>query len=107
MDILTLSKDTDGKIWIGAEYGIYSYQNEKVCKEEELYRQLPDKSIYSIVQDNQGKLWIGSSGAGVIVFDKNKKATATLNMESGFCSNSITQICKIQLVVFGLLRATA
>ena len=45
MDILTLSKDTDGKIWIGAEYGIYSYQNEKVCKEEELYRQLPDKSI--------------------------------------------------------------
>ena len=94
MDILTLSKDTDGKIWIGAEYGIYSYQNEKVCKEEELYRQLPDKSIYSIVQDNQGKLWIGSSGAGVIVFDKNKKATATLNMESGFCSNSITQICK-------------
>lgn len=94
MDILTLSKDTDGKIWIGAEYGIYSYQNGKVYKEEELYRQLPDKSIYSIVRDDQGKLWIGSSGAGVIVFDRNDKAIASLNMESGLCSNSINQICK-------------
>ena len=54
VDIITFFKDADQKIWIGAEYGIYSYFEGVLRKEDALTRQLRDKSVYGIVRDRQG-----------------------------------------------------
>lgn len=57
-----------------AEYGIYSYSNGTLRKEDEINRLLPDRSVYGILRDKQGKLWIGTYGGGIAVLDKKKQA---------------------------------
>ena len=74
VDIITFFKDTDGTIWIGAEYGIYTYANGQLNKESQLNALLPDKSVYGILRDRQGKLWIGTYGGGIAIFDRNNKS---------------------------------
>lgn len=92
VDIITFFKDTDGKIWIGAEYGIYTYDNNILRKENELTGQLLDRAVYGIVRDRQGKLWVGCYGGGIVVFDKNNKAITKLNTSTGFFSSAINSI---------------
>lgn len=92
VDIITLFKDTDGKIWIGAEYGIYTYYNHLLRKENEITDQLLDRAVYGIVRDHQGKLWVGSYGGGIVIFDKNNAMVTKLNTSTHFFSNAINNI---------------
>ncbi|WP_044533295.1 hybrid sensor histidine kinase/response regulator transcription factor, partial [Bacteroides intestinalis] len=53
---------------------------------------LPDKSVYGILRDRQGKLWIGTYGGGIAIFDSNNKTVAKLNTSTNFCSNAINHL---------------
>ena len=88
-NIMTFFKDTDRRIWIGAQYGVYSYFNGILRRENALNNQLPDRSVYGILRDRQGKLWVGSYGGGIIIFDRNYKAIDKLNTDKHFCSNAV------------------
>lgn len=92
MDVITFFEDNNGRMWIGAEYGVYSCVNGKARLEEHIMEQLKDRAIYGILRDQQGKLWIGTYGRGVFVFDREEKLIANLWMENGFCSNSVSSI---------------
>ena len=92
VDIITFFKENDEKIWIGAEYGIYSYSNGTLRKEDEINRLLPDRSVYGILRDKQGKLWIGTYGGGIAVLDKENRLVAKLNKGTRFCSNAINSL---------------
>lgn len=92
VDIITFFKDTDNTIWIGAEYGIYTYANGQLNKESKLDALLPDKSVYGILRDRQGKLWIGTYGGGIAIFDRNNKPIAKLNTNTNFFSNAINSL---------------
>lgn len=92
VDIITFFKDTDGKIWIGAEYGIYTYDEGILRKEDQITGQLLDRSVYGILRDRQGKLWVGSYGGGIVIFDKNKKPVTKLNTNNHFFSNAINSL---------------
>ena len=92
VDIITLFKDTDGKIWIGAEHGIYTYKNGILQKEEKITSQLLDRSVYGILRDRQGKLWVGSYGGGIVVFDKNENVVTKMNAGNHFLSSAINSL---------------
>ncbi|WP_291530321.1 hybrid sensor histidine kinase/response regulator transcription factor [Bacteroides sp. UBA939] len=92
VDIITFFKDNDEIIWIGTEYGVYSYNNGTLRKEDEINRLLPDRSVYGILRDRQGKLWIGTYGGGIAVLDKDNKPVARLNKGTDFCSNAINSL---------------
>ena len=93
VDVLNFFEDLDGKIWIGTEYGIYSYLNNIIRKEDKLNNQLNDKSIYGIIRDKQGKLWVGTTGKGIYIFDTNEKLILNVTEEKhGLGSNSINQL---------------
>lgn len=95
VDVITFYRDDDdGSIWIGAEYGVYKYMNGMVQKENEITRQLTDKSVYGILRDKQGKLWIGGYGGGIQIFDLQDKPVYHLCTHSGFFSNAINYIYK-------------
>jgi len=88
IDIITLFEDHDGKIWIGSEYGIYTYENNQLQIEDELNNQLKDRSVHAgILRDRQGKLWVGTYAGGIFVFDANKKLVIRLSEDNGLCSN--------------------
>ncbi len=92
MDIITFHEDAHGKMWIGAEYGVYSCIDGKAVREENIMKQLTDRAIYGILHDRQGKLWIGTYGRGVFVFDDKEVLMAHFDMENGFCSNSVSHL---------------
>ena len=58
IDIITFFEDSDGTMLIGAEYGVYIYENGTARVAEEITNQLYARSVYGILRDRQGKLWI-------------------------------------------------
>ena len=92
IDIITFFEDSDGTMLIGAEYGVYIYENGTARVAEEITNQLYARSVYGILRDRQGKLWIGTYGGGISIFDKDNKLTMRLNTDNSFCSNAINQL---------------
>ena len=85
-------EDTDGRIWIGTDNGLYSYQGGEIEKEELINNQLEDKTIYSILRDREGKLWIGTFGKGIFIFDSNDNLVDNIVRDKGFISNAINHL---------------
>ncbi|EKU89611.1 hybrid sensor histidine kinase/response regulator transcription factor [Bacteroides oleiciplenus] len=92
IDIITFFKDTDDTIWVGTEYGVYTYTNGVICKRDNLTNQLSDKSVYGILRDKQGKLWVGTYGGQITVFDAEDRVIAQLTKNNKFHSNGINQL---------------
>ncbi|MDR1718174.1 MAG: response regulator [Prevotella sp.] len=85
-------EDANGKILIATENGLYSYLRNSVHKENLINDQLNDKTIYSLIYDKQGKLWVGTFGKGIFIFDNNKTLINNLETGKGFCSNAINSL---------------
>ena len=66
------------------EYGLASYEKGILSREEEINNQISNLSVYGVLHDRQGKLWIGSYGSGIFVFDKDNKCVIQLLSENGF-----------------------
>jgi ligand-binding sensor domain-containing protein/signal transduction histidine kinase/DNA-binding response OmpR family regulator len=92
VDIITFFKDRDQKIWIGTEYGIYTYHDRKIEKQEEINSKLNDRSVYGILRDRQGKMWIGTYGGGVSILNSEGRLITTLHLEDGFFSNDVNSL---------------
>lgn len=92
MDVISFYEDQTGKIWIGTEYGLYSYFEGTAQKEEAISRQIFNQSVYGILHDKQGKLWVASYWGGVYVFDLDQKLTHKLDSDNGFFTNSINHL---------------
>lgn len=90
-DVITFYKDYDHSIWIGTENGLYHYSKGKIQKSP-LNNFLYDKSVYGIVRDRQGKLWIGSYSSGLTVFDKQNHLISRLEEKNGFFSNAVNYL---------------
>ena len=81
--------DINGKIWIGTQTGIYSYFNNQLSYEKELNAQLPDIMVHGIIRDKNGKLWVGTFGKGVCVFDEDDKKLYNFTTDHSFPSNAV------------------
>lgn len=92
VDVISFYEDQTGKIWIGTEYGLYSYFEGTAQKEEAISRQIFNQSVYGILHDKQGKLWVASYWGGVYVFDLDQKLTHKLDSDNGFFTNSINHL---------------
>ena len=90
--VMTFFRDTDEKIWIGTVLGLYSYTKGIVRKETELNSKLEEKSVYGILRDRQGKLWVGTYGWGLKVFDDNNRVVAELNPDTGFPDGTVNSL---------------
>ncbi|HSD08537.1 hybrid sensor histidine kinase/response regulator [Flavobacterium sp.] len=85
--ILSIYESNDKRIWIGTEGGLFSYN--KKSKTFSNYNDFPgfkEKSVRSIISDNNDCLWI-SGGLGLTKLDfKNRKST-NLNKDDGLITN--------------------
>ena len=89
-----LYQDASGKIWIGAESGLYSYTQGILQKEQDISLTMNNISIFGIVHDNQGKLWVGTHGAGVFIFNENEQLERQITRQDGLCDNSVFHLYK-------------
>ena len=88
-NVICFHKEENGTVWIGAQYGLYRYKDGRLVKDENLNRQLPELSVYGVVRDRQGKLWVGTYSCGIVVFDAAGKKVHALNVRNGFCSDAV------------------
>lgn len=81
-------QDTEGKIWVGTNYGlgIYDSKNDKFEKILN-HKQLKNLYVESIEQDNNNCLWIGTS-EGLIQFDPKNNKVLTYSVEDGVQGNN-------------------
>lgn len=96
LDVHALCENAQGKMWVGTEAGIFSVENDKINKEQELNRQMGNNPtiIYSIKEDNYGQIWIGTLDRGVFVFSKQMKLIVHLTEKNLLASNSVNHIIK-------------
>ncbi|UII34581.1 ATP-binding protein [Fulvivirga ulvae] len=73
---LFINRD-EGTIWLGTAHGLYSFDPEKekfTAHYHPDYRpNVPENHIFSISQDNQGKVWFGTMGGGLYGLDSHGK----------------------------------
>ena len=102
--VYSLLQDKDGLIWVGTDGGGVCTYDKKTKKaryfmiEKNGMWSMDDKTItngtiLSIVQDKNGKIWIGTYGndndAGVFVYDKTTDSFAHITENEGLSVNKI------------------
>lgn len=92
IDVNCIYEDRNDTLWMGMEHGVYTYHKGNLRREKGINDQIDNLSVYAILHDRQGKLWVGTYGYGIHIFDSNKKKVTHLISQEGFCSNSINHL---------------
>ena len=104
--VSTFYRDTDGGILVGTVRGLYHVKEASLHPVLNVNRAIGGLSVYGILRDKQGKLWIGTYGNGIYVFDKDTTLVSHLYDKGGLCSNTVHQLIsdKEGKGVWGALR---
>lgn len=89
LDVCYIKEEAGGKIWIGTQTGIYSYDDGRLTYEKKLNGQLPDIMVHGIIRDKNGRLWVGTFGKGVVVFDADGNKMLNLTTDNGLPTNAV------------------
>ncbi|MEO6731794.1 MAG: two-component regulator propeller domain-containing protein [Ferruginibacter sp.] len=89
VDVHCLKEDHTGTLWAGTTYGFF-----KVDKQNKSYQYYQtSKPVRAILEDKKGRLWIGTEGIGLVLFDRAKsKITENYTDADGLCNNSVLNI---------------
>ena len=84
LELNTLFQDSDGRLWIGADCGLYEFlKNEKRFRPRLDFRSMRDAKVWSFNEDVSGNLWIGTAD-GAIRLARNGFTTYTEADGMGF-----------------------
>lgn len=91
-NVLTFLRLKNGLLLIGTQYGIYTYNNQQLTKNQIINQKIKGQSVYAIIQDKQEKLWVGSYSDGITIFDKDNNYVCKIETKDGLCSNAINSM---------------
>ena len=99
VNVKAIHQDVEGFIWFGTQDGLNKYDgfHFTVYKSNVFDKtSISSADINCIAEDEAGKLYIGTNGSGLSVFDKHKNEFSNFNKEnSNICNNVIKCICNI------------
>lgn len=84
----------DGRLLVGSFNGLYELKGSEFVKNQEISAQFNNLVVNGLTVDRQRKLWVGTYGDGVFVFDRSGKLIAHLQSEKGFASNAVKQLMR-------------
>lgn len=95
--IRTFLFDKDGRIWVGSEGGLYTYDigKNKFTTIEQLMANPPQslsQGIYDLHFDRNDRLWVGTHGNGLLRLDVKQQQVFTLNNRNSLINNVIYSI---------------
>lgn len=96
IDIISLTRDNHGRIWVGTKTGqtfILDEKNETIEHLEKLFPSWAGQN-FSIYQDDQGLIWISELGMGVFIYDPETKIIKHLRAESGLVNDRTVVIAQ-------------
>ncbi len=90
--ITCLLKDKTGMLWIATDQGLYRYDGQNLFL---YFRVLPSYSIFSMLEDRNGNIWVGTTGnrgdptGGLFIIDLRAGIIKHLLTERGLGTNWI------------------
>lgn len=89
VDIYALYNDALGNFWAGTPHGL-----ARLNKQNKTFEYFDvDKPVRSIFEDSKGRLWVGTEGMGIVLFNKQQLKTIKRFTDSdGLCNNSVLNI---------------
>ena len=94
LDVHTFYEDGDGRIWIGTEYGVCTYENGEVRRHEEIDRLTGRGPATGFVALSADKMLITTLGNGMFLLDLRRMTARQLTMTDGLPSNHINQVVR-------------
>ncbi len=82
----------DGKVYIGMQGSLWEYADGELRKNERLTTETAWLNPNGIVADRRGRLWIGTYGDGIFIFDRNGNRVDHLDSDHGLSSNAVKQL---------------
>ena len=89
LDIRSFCEDSDGKIWIGNEYGVYSFLNGHVSNEPSLNKLLHNPVVTTVLQLPDGRMLFTTLGMGMFFYDPKKGDAQHYGIKDGMPSYNI------------------
>ncbi|MES2773115.1 MAG: two-component regulator propeller domain-containing protein [Bacteroidota bacterium] len=88
-DLFCLMEDATNTLWGGSVYGL--------CRVDKVARKFIEytipKPVRAIMEDKKGRLWVGTEGLGLILFDRIKGRIEKIYSDAdGLCNNSVLNI---------------
>lgn len=84
-DYLTLAEDSQGNFWGGNFNKLVKI--DRTGKKHVVYH--IGNPVRSILEDRQGRFWIGTEGGGLLLFNRGTGQFTRFSEAEGLCSNSI------------------
>jgi signal transduction histidine kinase/ligand-binding sensor domain-containing protein/DNA-binding NarL/FixJ family response regulator len=89
IDIFSMFEDHTGTLWAGTSFG-FSRIN-KQSKSFNYYE--TGKPVRAVLEDKKGRLWLGTEGNGLLLFDKlSTTITRSFTEQDGLCNNAVLNI---------------
>lgn len=89
-DIHCFAEDTEGRIWIGGEFGVYLYQNGKAELQEYVSQTIHAPATCIMPFDGaQGLLFVATLGDGIYAIDLQHHQSRHLSIAEGLSSSKI------------------
>ncbi len=89
-DIHTFSEDASGRIWIGAEFGVYVYENGKAVRHDTVSNKIAAPAT-AILHTAPDQLFMATLGNGICSYNLRTGKSRHLLMRDGLPSNKINQ----------------
>lgn len=88
----TIVHAPDGRILLGTQHGLYEYDNGQFRRNEKVSAAIGYLIPNGIVTDRRGRLWIGTYGNGIFVFDRDYALVTHITSDDGLASNAVKQL---------------
>ena len=83
----------DGYLWVASYDGLIRYDGNHSKKFNMVDDSFPTRSIMTLFEDSQGRLWIGTNNAGLALYD-NQGGFKIFGLKEGLPSNSVRAIAQ-------------
>lgn len=90
-DIHAFLEDADGRIWIGSEFGVYTYADGKAKSEDSINKLTRHAPVTSFIRLPGGQLLLTTLGTGIYVVDPLRHTHVSLRKADGLPSDKINQ----------------
>lgn len=95
--VRTLYREQSGNLWVGTANGLSYFNTQSQTFKRYSYdpnnaNSLAGHRIFSIFEDSQSRLWIGTQGAGISILDADRENFTNITVADGLPSNTIPSI---------------
>ncbi|RLD63097.1 MAG: hypothetical protein DRI95_12155 [Bacteroidetes bacterium] len=90
--VYSIISNPDGSLWLGTFSGLWKYKNGEYIHYGKQNKLLQYR--INVLLKHKNNLFIGTKGAGLIIYNLKTEKTQALHIREGLTSNSITSIAK-------------